>query len=364
MKEALGKKEGHTIKVDQAGGSNGDLDRQRLQEFISRETLKDSFVLFVDSTVDSGRQIQVLRRYFDDNEWRKRIGHKDWGIVGSNENGFDHYKHRNINWGLNPDESFEDNPRLMGVDYLPGSRTTTIECPCHLSKRIKKALLEVPRGTILDTSDLSELVKIKKAYAHYDRIVRSKTWTRAIEGRDERKIVLPPKNTPEMGGAHATLLVIGDGRQASITGEEIIYLVNSLGATYNAIAGTAEGNPGALLDQWGQVHEGNAQLYQPRYKVEQGVGKECFGNQISFHGETKPEFRENLVQSADAVLALGGRQGTLRETVLAAHAGKPVYVVKGFGAVGRYLSKHHGLQKMENVHVVSTLPEAVRELLK
>src|SRR3989338_6679162 len=76
MREVLGKDEGYTLKVDQASGSNGELDREKLNELIEKRVLKDRFVLFVDSTVDSGRQIEVLRKYFDSDELQSKIGHK------------------------------------------------------------------------------------------------------------------------------------------------------------------------------------------------------------------------------------------------------------------------------------------------
>ena len=55
MREALGKDSGYTLKVDQAFGSSGELDREKLNELIGSGALKDKFILFVDSTVDSGR---------------------------------------------------------------------------------------------------------------------------------------------------------------------------------------------------------------------------------------------------------------------------------------------------------------------
>ena len=68
------------------------------------------------------------------------------------------------------------------------------------------------------------------------------------------------------------------------------------------------------------------------------------------------------MQSADAVLVLGGNEGTLRETILSAHAGKPTYLVSGFGAIGHYAGRTKSLKKFDNVHVVKTLPNAVEGL--
>tara|TARA_Y100000310_G_C20633980_1_gene790187 strand:- start:47 stop:1738 length:1692 start_codon:yes stop_codon:yes gene_type:complete len=370
MREALGKDESYTLKVDQAGGSSGELDREKLNELMESGVLKDKFVLFVDSTVDSGRQIEVLKRYFDSGEWKERIGHREWGVVGSNENGHDHYKHRNLNWGLNPDESFEDNPLLMGVDYAgQHDLTKVVDCPSRTSERIKSALLEVPSGVILDTSDLSGLVEIKKAYSQFDKAIESQGWRKAQDrywSQQRKDLGVSGVEAVALGyegsSPRKRLLVVGNGSEVDLSEEEARFVADSLAQGYDIIAGTPSGNPGSVLDLFSQSREGSAQLYQPRYRSDEGAKTEQFGNKVIFHGETKPEFRENLVQSADAILVLGGNEGTLRETILSAHAGKPTYLVSGFGAVGHYAGKARSLKKFDNVHVVKTLPDAVEGL--
>jgi len=148
IKEILGKKQSYTIKVDQS--VTGELDIDRLYEFIKNKTLKDKYVLFVDSTVDSGRQIDILKMYFDNAKWQKAIGHKSWGIIGSNEYGEDQYKHKDIEWGLNPDIHMNDDVRLTGVDYVPGDTTKVVECSSPTSRAIQKATLQVSKGNALD----------------------------------------------------------------------------------------------------------------------------------------------------------------------------------------------------------------------
>lgn len=361
MKEALGKIERYTLKVDQAGGSNGELDRDKLNELIQRGVLKDKFVLFVDSTVDSGRQIQVLRSYFDSEEWKSKIGHKSWGVVGSNENGEDLYNHKNINWGLNPDESFEDNPELMGVDYA-GSSTKVVDCPTVSSEAIKNALLEVPRGMVLDLSTLPDLMRIKGAYLQIDKSLKSKAWQNAEDTRRDFGISETDVLESQPTQPRKKLLIIGNGNAVTLRDEEVDYIASSLSSGYDILAGTPHGNPGEVLERFAQRRELSAQLYQPTYSRCDFGEREFLRTPISFHGETKDEFRENLVQSADVVLVLGGNEGTLRETILSVYAGKPVYVISDYGAVGNYLRRSKSLKHHQNLHLVEDLPEVVKRL--
>jgi hypoxanthine phosphoribosyltransferase len=363
MREALGKSEGDTLKVDQSGGSYAGLDTDRLNEMIRNGILKDRFVLFVDSTVDSGRQIQVLRSFFDSEEWKSRIGHKGWGIAGSNENGKNLCRHKNINWGLDPDESFEDDPNLMGVDYAPGSRTKVVDYITETSEAIRKALLEVPKGVILDFSNVNELMKIKLAYAQIDKALNSKTWQKTPDSRKDLGVSgLVAATSDYQPEPRKKLLVIGNGREMTLSENEVDYLVHSLGHAYDIIAGTDDGNPGKVLEKFSQFRKGSAQLYQPAYSQMDFDAEGIFGGPAIFHGETKEEFRENLVQSADAVLVLGGNEGTLNETILSLYAGKPVYILASYGAVGNYVQQSKSLRQNQNLHLADTLPAAVQQL--
>ncbi|MBU0461083.1 MAG: hypothetical protein KJ574_00695 [Nanoarchaeota archaeon] len=371
MREALGKDEGYTLKVDQAGGESGELDRDRLDEMIEKGILKGKFALFVDSTVDSGRQIEVLRRYFDNEEWKAKIGHKEWGVVGSNEDGETLYKHRNINWGLNPDESFEDKPELMGVDYADESNTKVVDCPSETSEAIKEALLEVPRGVVLDLSGLEGLLNAAKMRRKVDKVLSSRTWQRC-EGLywsdDKKALGVPTAIIPAIATEELTpsrkLLVVGSGGCVDLTDAEAEYIAAALSPFYNVIGGTPGGNPGRILEEFSRRRSGSAQLYQPRYANEDYESKNMFGNQIVFHGETKREFRENLAQSGDAILVLSGGKGTLQEVIFGLAAERPTYIITGYGAVGTYASRSRFLKKFPSLFLVDCLPSAVDELTK
>ena len=364
MREALGKDSGYTLKVDQAFGSSGELDREKLNELIGSGALKDKFILFVDSTVDSGRQIEVLGRYFDSDEWKSKIGHKSWGIVGSNENGQSLYQHRNINWGLNPDESFEDNPDLMGVDYASGSNTRVVDYPTKSSEAIKHALLEVPLGVVLDLSNLQDLMRIKKAYSQIDKSLKSKSWQKTEDTRRNLGVSGIEATVSEYQATQQRkkLLVIGNGREVTLEDEELDYIAGSLSQLYDVIAGTPKGNPGKVLDRFSQRRKASAQLYQPTESRDDFDESGAFGTSVNFHGETKEEFRENLVQSADAVVVLGGNEGTLRETILSVYTGKPVYVLSNYGAVGNYAQQSKSLRQNQNLHLTDTLPDTIQRL--
>lgn len=370
-REALGKKESYTLKVNQGGFNNGSLDDDKLRWFIENNTFKDKFVLFVDSTVDSGRQIAILRRYFDDDSGWK-LGHKSWGIVGSNDCGQNLYKHKNINWGVDPDKTFEDNPQLMGVDYAPGSNTKTVECPSKTSEEIKEALLEVPKGVVLDFSSLEELIKtnkqFEKAADKIQKILYSRTWFKCVDlykssaKKDLGVTTIPIPNASTQVAQKKRLLVIGTGSRTDLSNDELNYIVQSLSQTYDIIVGAPSGNPGKIIKEFNKTRKGSAQLRQPEYQKNTFENDEAFGNKIAFAGETKDEFREKLVQSADGVLALGGEDGTLQETILALNCKKPVYVISGYGAVGIYAKQSASLRKNKNLHMSETLPELVEQL--
>jgi hypoxanthine phosphoribosyltransferase/predicted Rossmann-fold nucleotide-binding protein len=369
IREALGKDKGYTLKVDQAFDNSGSLDSAKLEELIEKGVLKDRFVLFVDSTVDSGRQIKVLQKYFDSDEWKAKIGHKAWGIVGSNENGHDMDNHKNINWGLNPDESFEDKPELMGVDYAPGSNTTVVDKPTALSEAIKNTLLEVPRGVILDMSNLPNLLinlkRIKSSYAYTGRILKSKSWQESPDAAKDLKApaTYDTLDTYAPGLPRKRLLVIGDGENLTLKDQEAEYIARSLAQCYDVIAGTADGNPGKVLDMFSNHWNKSAQLYQqsPTGRINRD---NYLDMPIHYSGQTKEEFRENMVQNADAVLVLGGNSGTLTETMLSLYAGKQVYALSDFGTLGHFLKKSYGMKEHPNLHLVDTLPEAIDALKK
>ncbi|MDO8556509.1 MAG: hypothetical protein Q7R96_05050 [Nanoarchaeota archaeon] len=365
LREALGKTEGYTLKVDQAGGNNGDLDREKLETLIQAGILKEKFLLFVDSTVDSGRQIEVLQKYFDNQNWKTKIGHKGWGVAGSNENGRTLAHHCNINWGLDPDQSFEDNPELMGVDYAPGSRTKVIDRPTTTSEKIKAALLEVPRGTILDFSGVETWLKLDKLYQKRDKILASPTWQTCIT-----KDVLPRRtlttNLTELPSKEQRerIAIIGDGKRLTFPWEVAEALAQAIAPHYNVCAGTPSGNPGMLLMQCAKIRPGSAQLYQHADPERKPKTRELFGQPIIFRGETRAFCKESMIHDADRIIVLGGGSGTLTELLLAQFYQKPVYMLDNYGAVSRYAQRKKQLREHPQIHIFPELAELVAGLQK
>ncbi len=369
MREALGKVEGYTLKVDQASGSNGALDQEKLDLLIQQGVLQNKFLLFVDSTVDSGRQIEVLRRYFDDLGMMERVGYKGWAVVGSNESGESLYKHCNINWGLDPDQSFEDNPELMGVDYDAYSRVKTIECPSPSSEKIKKALLEVPQGVVLDLSNVNSILAGKKFYQTIEKRLKSPTWDKLLVADVlPRRVLAVDSIVPlvQKDVLRQKLLVIGDGRKVSISWDAAETFAQAVVPQYDLFAGTPAGNPGLVLMSAVRSREGSAQLYQrlPDPEEHRELSLEMFGKPVIFRGESKEFFRQLLVQNADKVVVLGGGSGTLAEMLLACHEGKSVYVLDQYGPVSKYIHRIKKLRNTPQINVVATLQELVAVLAR
>lgn len=69
-----------------------------------------------------------------------------------------------------------------------------------------------------------------------------------------------------------------------------------------------------------------------------------------------------LINSADAVIAVAGRWGTLNEVSLALNIGKPTVVLKGSGGWSDILSKRELLGYFENKPYVAESPEEAVEL--
>ncbi|HWQ99794.1 MAG TPA: hypothetical protein VN397_03035, partial [Candidatus Methylomirabilis sp.] len=164
LQRALGLPTMLSLKVNQGGNGDG-LDQDKLAEFAESGALRGKYVLFVDSTVDSGRQINALKKFFD--PWCSRIGFSMWSIVGSNEYGKNlDSKHSDINWGVDPDNTFEDKPELMGIDYAPGSYEKVVECPSDASRAIRACLLAVPDGYVYAANDIdAQIDRQRKEWA-------------------------------------------------------------------------------------------------------------------------------------------------------------------------------------------------------
>ncbi len=406
-----------SLKVDQ--GSHGDgIDGDKIEDFIKRGVLRGKHVLFVDSTVDSGRQINAIKRFFEPR--KVELGFLDWSIVGSNEYGQSlDERHSDINWGVNPDETFEDNPQLMGIDY-DGCHTKVKECPTEASIAIRECLMSVPDGWYYEAEDIAEetvrqLREWKKRQiqrraehrrkttagrqAHRDevekfraeekearrqakaehavvrkadrierelvRITSSKTWRRTLSADDGQ---YPPEALPEtvpngQRHQHMNILVVGSGQQ-DLPQDRAQFVADNLGPHCSLLAGTPNGNPGAVLKATlanPKVPVPEVRLYQPGYQ--QGRTDGNFGGvPVKFAGGDKDAMRQQMVADSQAVLALGGREGTLREVLLALDAGKPTLIVRGYGPVAEFILQNRRLRKNPSLIPCSDLTDAVMRI--
>ncbi|MDO8463475.1 MAG: hypothetical protein Q7S96_04380 [bacterium] len=413
LQRALGLTEMHSIKVDQSGGR---LDEDKLGELAKQGVLRGKHVLFVDSTVDSGRQIRVLVQYFDADKWRNVLGHSSWSIVGSNEYGDNLDRHCNVNWGVDPDDTFEDNPELMGIDYAPGTHTKIVERPTEASKTIRKCLLAVPDGYIYVAADADnqieeqrkkwterqknrraghdqqvieeraehaqEVVKYKEQQKQarteeakrrkreqverkLERITSSKRWKKLVANCT----ALPEESLPVAlpnGTHHArhNVLVVGSGKQVDLPRSAVQFVADNLGPHCSFFAGTPDGNPGAILNATltsNKVAQPEVRLYQPSFM--QGRTDDSFGGApIMFVGE-KDDMRRQMISDSNVVLTLGGAQGTLREVLLALAAGKPTILIEGYGAVSAYVLSTKSTRQNPNLRPCKTLVEAAQTIL-
>jgi len=359
------------LKVDQG---RRQLDEERLEEFSATGKLRGKHVLFVDSTVDSGRQIEVLRHYFDNSEWQEKLGHRSWSIVGSNEDGECLYKHLNINWGVDPDQTFEDDPRLMGVDYAPGSNVKVVEVPSKISMKIRQVLLDVPRGYVFDFSDIeeqmreaeAELKAREKMERDWERITSSELWQDIVAQRTTYSplgcLSKPSVSAPSK---RLNILVIGRGRKKDCPDKVAEFIADTLGSYYSFLAGTPDGNPGTVLNAvLKRAVAPKVRLYQPEYRRAKKTNNSFGGTPIVFVGPGKENMRQQMIKDSDIVLALGGAEGTLREVLLALGLGKPVVLIWGWGPIPSYFSRSgKKLSKSPNLIICLGIAEAVQTIL-
>lgn len=413
LRRALGLTEMFSLKVDQGGGG---LDEDKLEEFAKNGALKQKHVLFVDSTVDSGRQIRVLVKYFDSDTWRNRLGHSSWSIVGSNEDNENLDHHCNVNWGVDPDNTFEDKPELMGIDYAPGTYAKVVERPTEASETIRKALLAIPDGYIYVAADIdNQIEKQRKKWAERQKSRRTEHEEQVAEGRAEyekevaefkerqkqaktedaerckrekierklekitgskrwKKLVASNARLPEellpavlpngTNHAHLNVLVVGSGGRVDLPQNATQFVADNLGPHCSFFAGTPGGNPGAILKATltsDKVVAPEVRLYQPSYM--QGTADDSFGGvPIMFVGE-KDDMRCKMIADSNAVLALGGAEGTLREVLLALHAGKPTVLIEGYGPVPAYVLATKSLRQKPSLKPCKSLVEAVQIVL-
>lgn len=376
LSRALSHSAAFFLKVDQGGGQ---LDTEKLDQFISDGTFRNKHVLFVDSTVDSGRQIEVIRRYFDDSKWQEKLGYRSWSVVGSNEYSKCLYKHLNVNWGVNPDETFEDNPLLMGVDYAPGSHTKIVEVPSEPSEKIRKVLLDVPDGFVFDLSDIEEQIAVQqkkleeveteqKLYSEvereWSRITATKLWQNAAAQAPSISFEPLPATIPNgtQHGLH-NILVVGSGQQVDVPQKVAELIADTLGPHHSFFAGTPNGNPGTILKTVLQrVATPEVRLYQPDYRKDE-VDDSYGGVPVVFVGPEKEDMRRQMVKDSHIALALGGADGTLREVLLALKFGKPVVLVKGWGAIPTYLLASKKFSKSPHIKACDNIAGAMQTIL-
>jgi hypoxanthine phosphoribosyltransferase len=338
VRSALGKELAYFMKVDQGGRG---VDMERLDLFIKKGIFRDKFILFVDSTVDSGRQINALDKYFGDEDLRQMIGHVGWLVVGSNEHGHDHENHLNINWGVDPDKTFEDNPKLMGVDY-GRSNSKVIARPSRISSILKRYILEVPKGIVLETED-SQKKEIKRKTVE----VEAKTI------QDEAMEADTTMQSP-------ILLIIGDGKNVTMNDDEARSLALKVEGNFRVFSGTPNGNPGRILNLVSDFNERKgATLIQPEYARDSDHGSRY---EVLFEGITKEEFRDRMIDKAEVVIAIGGNIGTLKEITKAVRNGKPTIIVRGCSYAAR--EAEFALKNNKNLIIVKDLAAAVEEAKK
>ena len=407
LQHALGLPSMESLKVDQGGGQ---LDEDKLRTFERNGVLRDKHVLFVDSTVDSGRQIRVLERYFENDSWKSKLGHRNWSIVGSNEYAENLSHHRNINWGVDPDSTFEDDPDLMGVDYASGSHVKIVECPSEASEAIRKCLLAVPAGVVYNAGDIEKQIasqrqewqkhqktrrvkhkmnvatakaehkkevetyqKEREEQKLYDeverewsRITATKQWRDAVAQAQTISFEPLPETIPN-GTPHNlhNILVIGNGRQVDVPQKVAELIADTLGPYHSFFAGTPNGNPGAILQTvLKRIAKPEVRLYQPGYQGAEGrVGGSFGGMPVVFVGQEKEEMREQMVRDSHITLVLGGAEGTLREVLLALKFGKPTVLVKDWGPIPSYLLASKKYAKLPHFKACNDIAEAMQTIL-
>lgn len=417
LQRALGLTSMESLKVDQGGSGDG-LDQAKVDDFVRRGVLRGKHVLFVDSTVDSGRQINALKKFFAPRQ--AELGFTDWSIVGSNEYGRSlDERHSDINWGVDPDRTFEDNPELMGIDY-DGCHTRIKECPTEASQAIRECLMSVPDGWYYEMADIAEetarqykewrkrqrerraahRAEVKAGRAAHrkevrkfrdedkatlaqakaeaaaarqasrverwlQRILASKAWQRTLAAATGRypPDVLPDEVPNGQRHDHLNILVVGSG-QLDLPADRAQFVAESLGPHCSFLAGTPNGNPGAVLDAAlhnPKVPNPEVRLYQPGYRQGQTDG-DFGGVPVTFVGGDKDGMRQRMVADAQVVLALGGREGTLREVLLALEAGKPTLVISGYGPVAEFILGHRRLGKHPKLVPCTDLTDAVQRI--
>lgn len=140
-------------------------------------------------------------------------------------------------------------------------------------------------------------------------------------------------------------------------------IADTLGPHHSFFAGTASGNPGAILKTVLQrIARPEVRLYQPG--DQQGRTDDSFGGvPVVFAGQQKEDMRVQMVKDAHIALALGGAEGTLREALLALKLEKVVVLIKGWGAVPQYLFANKKYTTSPHLRACNDVVEAIQIIL-
>jgi len=87
------------------------------------------------------------------------------------------------------------------------------------------------------------------------------------------------------------------------------------------------------------------------------------GVPVVFVGPEKEDMRRRMVKDSHIALVLGGAEGTLREVLLALKFGKPVVLVKGWGAIPTYLLASKKFSKSPHIKACDNVAEAMQTIL-
>lgn len=167
------------------------------------------------------------------------------------------------------------------------------------------------------------------------------------------------------GEPHAfrNILVIGSGGKADIPQEVSDLIADSLGQHNSFFAGTPDGNPGVVLKTIiDRVAKPEVRLYQPGRR--KGKADETFGGvPVVFAGQAKEDMRRRMVKDSHIGFVLGGAEGTLREILLLLKFGKPVVVIRGWGAIPAYLAESKKFSKSPHIKMCEGVAEAIQTIL-
>jgi len=251
--------------------------------------------------------------------------------------------------------------------------------PSEMSEKIRKAILGVPDGFVFDLSDIEEQIAVQRkkleeveaeqrlygeVEREWSRITATKKWQDAAAQAPAVSFEPLTEIIPNYTSHNRhNILVIGNGRQVDVPQKVAELIADTLGPHHSFFAGTPSGNPGTILKTVLQrVTMSEVCLYQPGYR--KGEADNSYGGApVVFVGPEKEDMRLQMVKDSHIALALGGAEGTLREVLLALKFGKPVVLVKGWGAIPTYLLASKKYIKLSHVKVCDNVAEAMQTIL-